>query len=567
MSAPLNINTTYVSNVVKVPLTNQVWNYIVHLWVYFSNGGIREGQKATDSKRVRLTNQFAIFGIVICTLELPVYFYLGAMTSVILITFIDICLIAVLILNRYFLNTQAKVLLYVMIDLVLIYSSGYLGKESGLYLSFFSVIIGPFILFDLKEKSKIAVLTLMAVTSVYVIEYVDLSAFSDPTITPEMRKFVFQSTLMSSFISVIFCVYLLVKENAISENSLSESGTLFRELLDATPDSTIITDSNGFITLCNKQVETTFGYQTDELLGEHINILIPARLKDQTAGYFNLPVGSQKKPKETSGYLFVAKKDKTEIAVEISQNSYLAKTGTMMIVVIRDVTKRKQHEQELVQFSYVVSHDLKAPLRAIFRLSEWIEEELGSRLSGDLKTNFGLLRGRVFRLESLINGLLEYSKIGRIQVKKEKVNTQVLIHEVIDLLAPPSHMEINIQAGMPVFETQKILFQQVFFNLLSNAIKYNDKKRGIINITAGDKGKFYEFTIEDNGIGIDPKYHEKIFVIFQTLEARDKVEGTGIGLTIIKKSVEDVGGTISLQSEPGKGSRFTFTWPQLINTK
>ena len=125
-----------------------------------------------------------------------------------------------------------------------------------------------------------------------------------------------------------------------------------------------------------------------------------------------------------------------------------------------------------------------------------------------------------------------------------------------------SSFKINIRTGKLVFQTKLILLQQVFFNLISNAIKYNDKEAGEINITMNTLDHFYEFTVEDNGIGIDPTYHKKIFVIFQMLEARDKVEGTGVGLAIIKKSVEDMGGTIKLTSEVGKGSRFSFTWPR-----
>jgi len=142
------------------------------------------------------------------------------------------------------------------------------------------------------------------------------------------------------------------------------------------------------------------------------------------------------------------------------------------------------------------------------------------------------------------------------------VNSRELVKEVIEMLSPPSTINITIQENMPVFETPKISLQQVFFNLLSNAIKYNDKEHGLISVTFNTRGKFYEFSVEDNGLGIDPIYHEKVFVIFQTLEARDKVEGTGIGLAILKKSVEDMGGTIKLRSELGKGAIFTFTWPQ-----
>ncbi|MBT1685137.1 sensor histidine kinase [Dawidia soli] len=232
--------------------------------------------------------------------------------------------------------------------------------------------------------------------------------------------------------------------------------------------------------------------------------------------------------------------------------------------LVRYSEQLKKQNEELNQFSYVVSHDLKAPLRAIFKLSEWIEEDMHGSMSEESKKNMQILRGRVFRLEALINGLLQYSKIGRINVPTEPVDIRVMLKETIDLLNPPPHITITIQKGMPVLNTKKYPLQQVFINLLSNAIKYNDKEQGLINITCSKMPGFYRFTVEDNGMGIAPAYHQKVFEIFQTLQSRDTVEGTGVGLSIIKKSVEDMGGTVTLRSEENKGATFSFTWPQSV---
>jgi signal transduction histidine kinase len=228
--------------------------------------------------------------------------------------------------------------------------------------------------------------------------------------------------------------------------------------------------------------------------------------------------------------------------------------------LIKNSEQLKKQNDELNQFSYVVSHDLKAPLRAIFKLSEWIQEDLGPSIPEEVKKNIQILRGRVFRLEALINGLLQYSKIGRMNFPVERLDVNQLLKETVELLNPPPHIKVHIQNGMPVFNTKKILLQQVFSNLISNAIKYNDKPEGIVEITVKDAGEYYEFAVKDNGIGIEEAYHKKIFEIFQTLNARDKIEGTGVGLSITKKSVEDMGGEIELESEKDKGSKFIFTW-------
>lgn len=229
--------------------------------------------------------------------------------------------------------------------------------------------------------------------------------------------------------------------------------------------------------------------------------------------------------------------------------------------LIRYSEQLKKQNEELNKFSYVVSHDLKAPLRAIFKLSEWIQEDLGNSISEETKKNMSILRGRVFRMEALINGLLEYSKIGRENIPSERTDVQLLLKDIIDLLSPPAHFKINLPKKLPVFKTKKILLQQVFINILANAFKFGNKAEGMVSIRVSEVGPYYRFTIEDNGIGIEPAYHEKIFGIFQTIEARDMVEGTGIGLSIVKKCVEDMGGTISLESEVGQGAKFTFTWP------
>jgi signal transduction histidine kinase len=224
-------------------------------------------------------------------------------------------------------------------------------------------------------------------------------------------------------------------------------------------------------------------------------------------------------------------------------------------------TRLESKVKELDQFAYIISHDLKAPLRAIGNLTNWIKEDLDGTLSGDVKQNMDMLIGRVTRMEALINGVLDYSKVGRLEVKSQPVDVHVLLTEVIELLAPPSNIQIKIAPNMPSFTTKRILLSQVFSNLISNAIKYNDKKESMIDIGVEKSEVEFTFFVKDNGSGIAKEHHEKIFVIFQTLQARDKFESTGVGLTIVKRIIEEQGGTIRLESVPGEGSTFIFTWP------
>jgi len=219
--------------------------------------------------------------------------------------------------------------------------------------------------------------------------------------------------------------------------------------------------------------------------------------------------------------------------------------------------------RELDQFAYVTSHDLKAPLRGIANLSRWLEEDLGERVTTEARGHLDLLRGRVHRMESLIDAILEYSRVGRKKGKVETVETRRLLDEVVDLLAPPAGFRLEAPAEMPVVKTERARLQQVLMNLIGNAVKHHpDREKCVVQIGVEDAGDRWRFSVSDNGRGIPRRFHDKVFVIFQTLEARDKVEGTGIGLAIVKKVVESKGGRVELDSDEGRGATFRFTWPK-----
>lgn len=243
-------------------------------------------------------------------------------------------------------------------------------------------------------------------------------------------------------------------------------------------------------------------------------------------------------------------------------------------VIERDVTDIKKAEQmqmhlfnkvqevnkELKEFAYVASHDLKAPLRGIKTLAEWLTKDYADKIDDAGKEQLKLLTSRVDRMHNLIDGILQYSRIGRIQEKPTPINLKEMVPDIIDLVAPPSNIEVSVENELPVITFEETRIRQVFQNLISNAIKYMDKPKGKITIGCSDEENQWKFHVTDNGPGIEEKYFEKIFKIFQTLsQGGSNYESTGIGLTLVKKIVELYGGKVWLESKVGQGTTFFFT--------
>ncbi|MBI4852112.1 MAG: hypothetical protein HY819_09970 [Acidobacteria bacterium] len=248
-----------------------------------------------------------------------------------------------------------------------------------------------------------------------------------------------------------------------------------------------------------------------------------------------------------------------EQIIENSNNNSLLNNLKATILAYEKNIEKINEEYNF--FAYVVSHDLHAPLRAIRNISEWIEEDLGDSISPETKQNIKLLRGRVKRLEALINGVLEYSRIQRIKSPIELVDVNDLLVEVLDLIDKPKDFSFYTQT-LPEFNTSREKLKQLFFHLIKNAVDFRSSDNGFVKISANEEKDFYLFAVTDNGQGIAPEYHKRIFEIFQTLSPRDKVERVGIGLTLVKKIIESVGGNIKLESNLGQGSTFYFWWPK-----
>lgn len=216
--------------------------------------------------------------------------------------------------------------------------------------------------------------------------------------------------------------------------------------------------------------------------------------------------------------------------------------------------------RELDAFAYAASHDLRAPLRGIANLAQWIEEDLSDRLSDDSHQMLELMRSRMHRMESLIDGILQYSRAGRTHEPPTEIAVDRLIHDVVDLLAP-DRGDVVVGPDLPVIVAEKLPLQQVFQNLIGNALKHGGTDV-VVEVSARDAGDFWEFRVADNGPGIAPEFHDRIWSIFQTLQPRDEVEGTGIGLSLVKKLTEAQGGRVGLESAPGHGATFSVWWPK-----
>lgn len=222
-------------------------------------------------------------------------------------------------------------------------------------------------------------------------------------------------------------------------------------------------------------------------------------------------------------------------------------------------TALENRNRELDQFAYVASHDLKAPLRGIVTVVKWIEDELPHELSDQMRQYLDMMKGRLHRLEDLINGLLAYARAGRTERKLEEVNVAQLVSEVTELVIPPTFRVVT-PTPLPVFVTDRLSLQQVFTNLMGNAAKYHNRPDGLITVSCRDLGECYEFRVEDDGPGIAPQFQQKVFLMFQTLRDRNTAESTGIGLSIVKRIVEEQKGAIHIESEEGRGAAFIFTW-------
>jgi signal transduction histidine kinase len=301
------------------------------------------------------------------------------------------------------------------------------------------------------------------------------------------------------------------------------------------------------------------------LTGEHDGIEVSRQISARwqipvvyLTGHTDDKTLSRAKATEPFGYV-VKPVNYTELKTTIEIALYKAETENKL----KELNKRlEQANQELKCFAYTVSHDLKIPLRGIRRLAEWISTNYANKLDKNDREQVNLLMSRVDRMHNLIDDVLEYSSIGYTEEERDQVNLNNLVQDVIDMIDPPENITITVESELPVIECEKTRIIQVFLNFLSNAVKYMDKPAGKIEISCVEEDDFWKFSVADNGPGIEEKYFEKIFQIFQTLATHDESDSSGIGLSTVKKIIEMYGGKVWVESKPPEGSTFFFILPK-----
>ena len=372
----------------------------------------------------------------------------------------------------------------------------------------------------------------------------------------------------------------LAERDQLRQLALENASVRLQHLatMDAASDGLALLDAAGLYTYVNAAHATMFGFATsEELLGKNWRILYDddeltrfqtevfpelgarrhwhGRARARRLDGTHFPEALTLTLTPNGGLICVCRDD--TLAVESEQK---------ILALSRGLEARAQEltqvNRELSDFAHVVSHDLKAPLRGIGSLANWLQQDYADKLGPEGAEQLRMIGGRVARLSGLIDGILSYSRAGRTHRSQTVVSLDGLVRGTLEMLAPPAHITVAVASELPQIRMDPTKAQQLFQNLLSNAVKYMDKPSGRIAVSCVAADGFWHFSIADNGPGIEEKYFERVFQLFQTLAPRDEVESTGVGLAVVKKIVETEGGRIWIESVVGHGATFHFTLPR-----
>ena len=369
-----------------------------------------------------------------------------------------------------------------------------------------------------------------------------------------------------------------IAERKRTEQNLKATKEHAELIYRVVPSAIFTVDKEKHITSWNNKAVKITGYTAEEMLGKECTSFSLTPCGDK-CGLYSDDVEKPVIAKECT----IKRKD-GKIGTISKNVDFLKDTSGNIIGGIEsfeDITERKRTEQqqakllkeveninqELKDFAYIVSHDLKAPLRGIKALANWLSTDYADKFDEEGREQMNLLLSRVQRMHNLIDGVLQYSRVGRVKEEWVAVNLNTLVPEVIDMVAPPQNVAITVENELPTIKCEETRIMQVFQNLLSNAVKHMDKPQGQIKVSCVEEDGFWKFSVADNGPGIEQKHFEEIFKMFKTLSVRDEFENTGVGLTVAKKIVELYNGKIWVESKIGKGSTFFFTLPKQMGAK
>jgi PAS domain S-box-containing protein len=365
-----------------------------------------------------------------------------------------------------------------------------------------------------------------------------------------------------------------------AEKHLAQMEGRYRGLLEAAPDAMVVVNATGEIVLLNLQAERQFGYRRDELVGQKVKNIIPEGFAERLiADDLRTAADALAQQIGTGIELSARRKDGSDFPIEIMLSPLESTEGILVTAAIRDITERKKSELQLVktvgelkrsndelqQFAYVASHDLQEPLRMVASYTQLLAKRYKGRLDSDADEFIAYAVDGSNRMQGLIQDLLAYSRAGTNGNALHEISSEKALKDAL------ANLRATIQESgavvshdsLPVITTDDTQLTQVFQNLVGNAIKYRSAEVPRVHVSVTKNGgNEWTFSVQDNGLGIDPQYFERIFVLFQRLHGREEFKGTGIGLTICKKIVERLGGRIWVESQPEKGSTFSFALPE-----
>lgn len=374
---------------------------------------------------------------------------------------------------------------------------------------------------------------------------------------------VFATTLAVLALEALFIFRPMVRRVQQERRKLMRAEAFNRSVLDHSHDAIVTIDRHGDVVSANPAVAAIFGIPRDEIVGRPFSRLIHSAPAGAAAG-------EPAQPEPGIRTVVAHRRDGSEVTLDVTFSAMTVDGDRLAIAIMRVSTERlsryaaelERRNHELDQFAYIASHDLKAPLRAIAHLATWIEEDAAKDLGPGVRAHLDLLRGRVRRLEALVAGMHRYATSGRPGGQVEEVDTGLLVREIAEEHDPDRRFTLSVGECMPVVEADRTRLWQVFSNLIANAIKHHHHATGALTVAGRDAGDRWEFSVADDGPGIPAEHHERIFVIFQTLAAKDAKESLGLGLALVKRIVDEAGGRVTVDSAPGRGATFRFTWPK-----